>query len=334
MKTIPRMGRSERQCTRPLTSPSILSAHGPISVLFAASRIAGSLEKCLLDHSTLYNNPICVSFCGKTRPMGNDPNQFSREAWDANAAVWDARMGDEGNDFFNILCWPVVASFLDPQPDQHILDIACGNGLTSRRLALLGANVTAFDFSTELIKLASVRSNPDSRIRYHVIDATDESALRALGEHSFDSALCNMALFDMADLEPLFRALPKLLKPKGVFVFSLTHPAFNNASTVHVLEEVDDEGDIKTVYSVKTSRYMTPFQAKGLALRNQPTPQMYFERPLQYYLNLGFQNGFVMDAFAERAFPPEHPQTSPLGWGGKFSEIPPALVVRLRRSSG
>ena len=33
-----------------------------------------------------------------------------------------------------------------------------------------------------------------------------------------------------------------------------------------------------------------------------------------------------MDAFAERAFPPEHPQTSPLGWGGKFSEIPPALV--------
>src|SRR5215207_8715564 len=135
--------------------------------------------------------------------MDNDPNQFSREAWDANAEVWDARMGDEGNDFFNVLCWPVIASFLDAQPDQHILDIACGNGLTSRRLALLGAHVTAFDFSEELIKLANLRPNPDSRITYPVIDATDESALRALGEHSFDSALCNMALFDMADLEPL-----------------------------------------------------------------------------------------------------------------------------------
>jgi hypothetical protein len=32
--------------------------------------------------------------------MTDDPNQFSREAWDANAEVWDARMGDEGNDFF------------------------------------------------------------------------------------------------------------------------------------------------------------------------------------------------------------------------------------------
>jgi 2-polyprenyl-3-methyl-5-hydroxy-6-metoxy-1,4-benzoquinol methylase len=265
--------------------------------------------------------------------MDSDPNQFPREAWDANAEVWDARMGDEGNDFFNVLCWPVIASFLEAQSGQNILDIACGNGLTSRRLAALGANVTAFDFSSELIKLANARPNPNSRIAYHVIDATNESALLSLGEHAFDSALCNMALFDMADLEPLFHSLPKLIKPDGVFVFSLTHPAFNNASTVYVLEEIDEEGEIKTTYSVKTSRYMTPFHTKGLALRSQPKPQMYFERPLQYYLNLGFQNGFVLDAFAERAFPPEHPQDSPLGWGGKFSEIPPALVARLRRPS-
>jgi hypothetical protein len=39
--------------------------------------------------------------------MRDNPNQFSREAWDANAEVWDApRMGDEGNDFFNIQCAP------------------------------------------------------------------------------------------------------------------------------------------------------------------------------------------------------------------------------------
>jgi len=233
----------------------------------------------------------------------------------------------------NVLCWPVIASFLEAQPGQHILDIACGNGLTSRKLAELGATVTAFDFSTELIKLANSRPNPDSRITYHVIDATDESALLALGEHTFDSALCNMALFDMADIKPLFRALPKLLKPDGVFVFSLTHPAFNNASSMHVAEEIDHEGEIKTLYSVKISRYITPYQAKGLALRNQPKPQMYFERPLQYYFNLGFQNGFVLDGFAERAFPPEHPQTFPLGWGGNFSEIPPVLIARLRRPS-
>ena len=265
--------------------------------------------------------------------MIDDPNQFTRDAWEANAEVWDSRMGDDGNDFFNVLCWPSLAALLDVQPGRHYLDIACGNGLTSRRLASLGGQVTAFDFSANLIEKAKTRSaNLKSLITYHVVDATNEQQLLSMGEQTFDAALSNMALFDIADLEPLFRTLPKLLKPNGTFVFSLTHPAFNNASTVHVLEEVDDQGEIKTVYSVKNSRYMTPYQSKGLALLSQPKPQMYFERPLQYYLNLGFQNGFVLDAFEERAFPPDHPQTSPLGWGGKFSEIPPVLVARFRKT--
>lgn len=230
----------------------------------------------------------------------------------------------------NLLCWPSLVALLAPQPGQRILDIACGNGLTSRRLAALGANVTAFDFSANLIEKARARSsNLPSLISYYVIDATDEQQLLSLGQESYDSALSNMALFDMADIETLFRTLPRLLKPTGTFVFSLMHPAFNNASSMHVMEEFDD-GEIKTIYSVKISRYMTSYHAKGLALRGQPKPQMYFERPLQYYLNLGFQNGFVLDGFEERAFPPDHPQTSPLGWGGKFSEIPPALIARFR----
>lgn len=261
--------------------------------------------------------------------MLTDPNQFSREAWDANAEHWDSRMGDEGNDFFNLLCWPILTSFLDPQPGQHILDIACGNGLTSRRLAALGANVTAFDFSANLIERARTRPNPQSLISYQVLDATDEQALLALGEQKFDSALSNMALFDMPEIEPLFRVLRKLLKPNGVFAFSLMHPAFNNPSATLLAEEWDD-GQIQTRYAVKVPRYINQFQSQGLALRNQPKPQLYFHRPIRDYMNIAFQNGFVLDGFEERAFPPEHPQTSTLGWGGKFSEIPPALIARMR----
>jgi 2-polyprenyl-3-methyl-5-hydroxy-6-metoxy-1,4-benzoquinol methylase len=264
-------------------------------------------------------------------------NQETRQAWDANAAFWDGKMA-EGNDFFNVLIWPATLRLLDPQPGQRILDIATGNGLTARRLAALGTEITAFDFSAELIKLAQARTAPDLPVTYYVLDATDEAALLGAFVASgsspiFDSALCNMALFDMADIEPLFHALPTLLKPGGQFVFSLTHPAFNNISSVHVAEEMDVEGEIKSVYSVKISQYMTLHQAHGAALRNQPRPQLYFDRPLQYYLNLGFRNGFVLDGFEERAFPPDHPQSNPLNWGGKFSEIPPVLVARLRLSS-
>ena len=93
-------------------------------------------------------------------------------------------------------------------------------------------------------------------------------------------------------------------------------------------EEWDDAG-MKTRYSVKVSRYMTPYHAEGVALRDQPKPQLYFERPMQYYLKLGFENGFVLDGFEERAFPEGHPQKDPLAWGGNYSEIPAVLVARL-----
>ena len=95
-------------------------------------------------------------------------------------------------------------------------------------------------------KAKSHSINNQSLLTYHVIDATDEQALLSLGQSYFDAALSNMALFDMADLEPLFRTLPKLLKPGGTFVFSLTHPAFNNSSSIFTMEEFDD-GEIKTI---------------------------------------------------------------------------------------
>jgi 2-polyprenyl-3-methyl-5-hydroxy-6-metoxy-1,4-benzoquinol methylase len=259
----------------------------------------------------------------------NQYNNETREAWNANAAFWNEKMG-EGNDFVNLLQWPAIQRLLDPQPNQNVLDIATGNGLAARRLSALGATVTAFDFSPELIKLARTHTESASPITYHILDATDENALLSLGIGIFDSALCNMALFDMADIEPLFHALPKILKPGGIFVFTLTHPAFNNASCVHMAEETDDEGEIKTVYSVKISRYMTPQKMHGLAIRGQPKPQLYFERPLQVYFNLGFRNGFVLDGFEEHAFPPGDPQKNPLSWGANFSEIPPVLVARMK----
>ena len=170
-------------------------------------------------------------------------NKEILKAWDTNAGFWDERMG-KGNDFFNILEWPAILRLLDVQAAQSILDIATGNGLIARRLASLGVQVTAFDFSARLIELAKTRPNPDTRIAYHVIDGTDEKALLSLEAHAFDAALCNMALFNMAEIEPLFRTLPKILRAGAAFVFTICPPAFNNSLSVHIAEEQDQEGSM------------------------------------------------------------------------------------------
>jgi 2-polyprenyl-3-methyl-5-hydroxy-6-metoxy-1,4-benzoquinol methylase len=261
-----------------------------------------------------------------------DNNARVLQAWNTNAEFWDRRMA-EGNEFFNVLLWPAAEKLLQPAAGERLLDAACGNGLTSRRLALAQAQVTAFDFSEAMIDLARKKQRGGlPEIDYRVIDATDRQALLALGPGSFDGALCNMALMDMAEIDPLMSAMASLLRPGGRFVFSILHPCFNNPATIQMGELEDRAGDFVTTYSVKISRYLTPFSQVGLAMHQQPVPHLYFHRPLSALLAPALQAGLVLDAFEERAFPPESTGgMTPLSWNGHFSEIPPVLVVRLRK---
>mgnify|MGYP001820689512 CR=1 FL=1 len=262
-------------------------------------------------------------------------NAASRAAWEANAAHWDDYMGAEGNDFVNVLIWPAVQPLLNVKPGQRILDAACGNGMYARKLGARGADVVAFDFSHPLIERARAYPHGDQgAIAYHVLDATDEGMLRALGEGTFDAVSCQMALMDMPEIAPLMRAAYALLKPGGCFVFSLVHPAFFQTNAIRFAEMVEREGELVTVYGMKITQYMTPYTAWGSAIPGQPEVQPYFDRPLHVTLGAGFAAGFVLDALEERAFPPLHPQgnpTRPLSWGANFSDIPLVLVARLRR---
>jgi ubiquinone/menaquinone biosynthesis C-methylase UbiE len=140
-------------------------------------------------------------------------NRQVQAIWDRKAAYWDEQMGD-GNLFQRVLLSPAIERLLQVRPDQHILEVACGNGALTRRLASLGARVVAMDFSAGFLDLARSRSTGCAeRIEYVLVDATDEEALLALGAGGFDSAVANMALMDMARIDPLLRALPRLLKP-------------------------------------------------------------------------------------------------------------------------
>ena len=261
-----------------------------------------------------------------------EENMQAQRAWNTNAQFWDQRMA-EGNDFFRVLVWPAVEKLLQPAAGDRLLDIACGNGVTSRRLAGSGASVTAFDFSDPLIALAKERG-ADSNIDYRVVDATDHSALLELGVGQFDGALCNMALMDLADVDPLMQTLPLLLRPGGRFVFSVTHPCFNNPGTVQISEVEDQAGTLVSTYSVKTSRYLTPFTQEGLAMQGQPLPHPYFHRPLSALLQPAFQAGLVLDALEERSFSSEDSDSERITWDGRFSEIPPVLVARLVLQAG
>jgi SAM-dependent methyltransferase len=267
--------------------------------------------------------------------MPNDLNRETQQIWDANARFWDDRFG-EGNDFQRVLIGPATERLLALRPGELVLDAACGNGAFSRRMAELGARVVAFDFSAQFLERAKARTAERAdladRIEYHLIDATDEAQLLALGVGSFDAAVCTMALMDMAEINPLLSAVSQLLKPGGRFVFSMTHPCFSTTTMRKAVEEEDRGGELVTTYAIKISRYITPTSGRGLGMIGQPVPQLYFDRPLGLILGACFAAGFVLDGLEEPVFPEGAEAKRPFSWEN-FREIPPVLVARLIRKA-
>lgn len=256
--------------------------------------------------------------------------QETQAIWNQNAAFWDSMLGDEGNRFHRAIVEPTVLNLLSLQPGEHVLEVACGNGAFARKMAHAGVTVVATDFSAVLLDRAKERTRDNAdRIEYRLVDATDETQLLHLGEHSFDAAVCNMGLMDMPVVEPLFRALRRVLKTDGRFVFSIQHPSFNSNGTTKLVESEDRSGELITTYAIKVWRYRTAWAERGIGIEGQPAPHYYFHRPLSALLNACFQAGFVVDGLEEPSDPSPMNESMWYSWAN-YKELPAVLAARLR----
>ncbi len=258
-------------------------------------------------------------------------NEEGRELWNKKSQFWDALFGDYGNVFHRRLVEPSVLQLLNAQAGEAVLDAGCGNGVMARRLAQLGASVTAFDFSDDMLRLARLRGAPaEGAIEYLLLDATEETALLTLGAQRFDAIVCTMALMDIPVIEPLFAAASKLLRAEGRFVFATMHPAFNSNNPVFLHEKEDIDGSVKEHYGLKLRAYLDLPPVKGAGAPGEPTPHYYYHRTLGELLGAAFSAGFVLDGLLEPAFSAaDAAQAEALSWA-KFRQFPPVLSGRLR----
>ena len=248
-----------------------------------------------------------------------------RDIWNENAEFWDERMG-EGNYFHKTLIEPTQLKMLNIKPGQKILDIACGNGQFARKMAKMGAKVTAVDFSEKLVAIA--RAKGVKNIKYEVIDVTKTFDLKKLSDTKYDSIVCTMAFFDMKDIKTLIKFSPRLLKKDGRFVFSILHPYFNSGEFLLIHEQDDVNGEVTSKYWVKVCNYLVERNYMGVAIVGQPELQYYFHRPLSTILKYFFQSGFVLDAYEEPSYKKVINPTSL--HNNVYQNIPPALVCRLK----
>jgi 2-polyprenyl-3-methyl-5-hydroxy-6-metoxy-1,4-benzoquinol methylase len=249
--------------------------------------------------------------------------------WERLAGWWDDAIG-EGNEFQRKLIMPTTDRLLALRAGENVLDIACGNGNYARRLARLGAKIVAFDGSAIFIARARQRTTAsDGNIDYRILDATDEAPMMKLGEGRFDAAVCSMAMMDLPTIDPLLRAIHRLLKPGGRFVFSVPHPCFNSPQTKLTAELVNDQGKLSQVYGISITSYLEPTAELSSGIINQPEPHYLFHRPLSVLLASCFAAGYVVDGLEEPAFAPGANAKNAFSWA-KRPGIPPALLLRLR----
>jgi len=240
-------------------------------------------------------------------------NKQDNKYWEALADDFDARMGDDGNRFHCALVRPATLRLLDPRPGERILDAACGNGLFSLCLAEMGCEVTAFDFSPKMLAHAKRRC-ADYPVTFTQADATNYDEIIALGGgRPFDKAVANMAVMDIEDIRPLFRAVHEMLVPGGVFVFSALHPCFQTPGR----SATEDSGLI-------TYNYIEPCKHFVTILNQNDKQAWHWHRPLHELLGTGFAAGFVLDGLEEPCVP---------GVSSKamWDHIPLASIVRMRK---
>jgi demethylmenaquinone methyltransferase/2-methoxy-6-polyprenyl-1,4-benzoquinol methylase len=114
------------------------------------------------------------------------------------------------------------------QPGDSALDVCCGTGDVTFRLAKAGARATGIDFSQPMLDVAASRatkrgSTPGSPVRFLQGDALH----LPFPDASFDVVTISYGLRNLADFEGGLRELTRVLRPDGrLLVLDFGKPAW------------------------------------------------------------------------------------------------------------
>jgi len=127
----------------------------------------------------------------------------------AEKAKWDPGLYDDKHSFVWKLAAGVV-ELLDAKPSERVLDLGCGTGHLTAKIAEAGASVVGVDRSPEMIRQARLKY---PSLQFEVMDARDISL-----DGTFDAVFSNATLHWVKEPVRVIAGIKKLLRPGGRFV--------------------------------------------------------------------------------------------------------------------
>jgi SAM-dependent methyltransferase len=204
------------------------------------------------------------------------------QSWNAESYAKNARyVADFGG--------PVM-ELLAPRAGERILDLGCGDGVLTEKLAAISASVVGVDASPSMVEAARRRG----------IDARVVNGYDLAFAHEFDAVFSNAALHWMRDADAVIAKVALALKPGGRFVAELGGHACCAAIVVAISAVLArrgiDAASVNPWYFPTPDEYSARLRAAGfivdsIALVPRPTP-----------LAAGME-GFL-ETFAENFFRP------------------------------
>ncbi len=145
------------------------------------------------------------------------------EQWEANAEDYAVLVDGKGTPHHQKILNPCVERLLGDVQGKRLLDAGCGEGYLSRYYAQRGAVVVGVDISEKMIDICKQRSKEQGSEFF----VGDICCLDFIQDSSFDLALCNLVLLNVPCFEEALKGFFRVLRFKGLLVFSVIHPAFN-----------------------------------------------------------------------------------------------------------
>jgi ubiquinone/menaquinone biosynthesis C-methylase UbiE len=234
--------------------------------------------------------------------------------WEANAENW-TRFVRAGYDVYrDALNTPAFLRMMPPVRGLAGLDIGCGEGANTRKLARLGARMQAIDIAPTFIRHAqATESAAPLGILYHLSNAMD----LPFATGSFDFATAFMSLMDMPDHGLALKEAARVLRPGGFLQFSIIHPCF---SPPHRRVLRDPEGQVR---SIEVGQYFEPMNGQTSEWMFQKLPAKerarvapfrtpMFHRTLSSWVDLICRAPLVIEQFGEPTASPEQAAAEPV----------------------
>jgi len=151
--------------------------------------------------------------------MQKTDSKITRSSYDKSAEEYhNSLLNPETNFYHKQIEKPAMISFLkNIVRNKEVLDLGCGSGIFTKKIASWNSNVVGLDFSSKLINIAK-RENPE--IKFYIGNASKTPFKNS----QFDIVTSSLMAHYFKNLRLLFKEVSRILKRKGIFVFSISHP--------------------------------------------------------------------------------------------------------------